>query len=440
MQDYYEIRYSPPSRLRLQDKEPVLRGRNKSHAAAYAVIAYVTAWLKYYYPAEFIAALIDRQQTSKGKAAYIKIARYVRHAKEDLGLDVLLPSVLKSSDSVTAIDGKTIAESLNTKGVDAQSIGNLLRLRSQGHLNSMDDFYKHSAGINKKAVQSWICIGAFDEFGIVRSQHLAAISEINKRLSLIANAEKRAQASGRKTKITYESKIKLDELLPDISELPDEVKYNLEKAYSGLYLTGHPLDKYQGTIHKIAAFPLSILDYEVNEDTGEIIPSNPNIRNGQSIRCICVISEIFKTQTRKKKEPMAILSIEDKTSIAKALMFPECWAKYKDEVDIINAFQIDGKISMSSTEEPVIFVSSIEKVKMKVTERIIVHCKNPNAVRDAFNYISGFKDAGSTENPVYIETPTMRVLLKPEYWIDKTLWDRYPKLDNPDISIKVAKW
>lgn len=387
-----------------------------------------------------MAALIDRQQTSKGKTAYIKIAKYVRHAKEDLGLNILLPSVLKSSDRVTAIDKSTIAESLMTKGVDAASLNALLTMRESGHLTSMNEFYKHSGGINKKAVQSWICIGAFDEFGITRSQHLASIAEINKRLSQVVNAQKRAEKSGRQTRITYESKVNLAEILPDIDELPDEVKYNLEKAYSGLYLTGHPLDKYQGIINKMQAAPLSILDYEINDQTGEVTPLNPNVKSGQAITCICVISEIFKTQTRKKKEPMAILSIEDKTSATKALMFPECWAKYKDRVDTVNAFKIEGKINISPSDEPVIFVSSIEKLKLHVMTRIIFHCDNPKAVEKAFAYISSFKGTGDMNCPVYIETGTMKVLLKSDYWIDKELFSRYPKPTDEGVKIEVTEW
>ena len=404
---------------------------NKSHAACYAVIAYVTAWLKYYYPAEFLAALIDKQLISKNSNAAVRVNRYIRHARDDFNINVLGPSINKSTQKVTALDKSTIAQSLLTKDVDLESIKNLMAQRENSEIESMEDFYRRCGSlVNKKAIGSWICSGAMDEFDIVRSQQLAGVPIVKKALSQIEAAQKRAEKSGKKSKITYESKIRFDEMIPQLNEISDETRLFLEKIYAGVYITGHPLDKYKGVMKNIAACPLSTLDYEINEDTNEIVLRNPNIINNQAITVVCIISEVFKTKTRKDGLPMAILTIEDHTMQAKALLFPDGYAEYKDTLNLTSAFKIQGRVKCAADEPPVIIVSSIEALELSMMTRIIFKCKNAEEVEAAFNEVKKVVGAGENASPVYIETDNMRVLLKSEYWVDETIFKQYSKSNN----------
>ena len=384
-----------------------------------------------------MAAQIDKQKTSKNANSQMRINRYIRHAQDDFHLTVLGPNINRSNEKVEATDKNTISQSLLTKDVDQASIAQVLSAREEREIESMDDFYRRlGKDVNKKAISSWICSGAFDDFGIVRSAALCAVPKMKDAISSVLAAQKRAAQSGRVSKITYDTKVKIDEFTPDIQEFPDETKYCLEKNYTGVYISGHPLDRYQGVMRNIQSIPLSSFEYEISEETGEVRMLNQNVRNGMSVTVVAILGSIMKTTTKDKGLPMSILTLEDKTMEIKGLLFPEAYEQYKDALNLTSAFKITGSAKISPDEPPVLIVKTLEPLDLAVMPRIIFDCKTEKEVKAVFAKIKGAKGAGDAVTPVYIDTNNLRILLKSEYWVDKDLFLGRNKFQN----VRVEEW
>jgi DNA polymerase-3 subunit alpha len=284
---------------------------NKSHAAAYAVVAYITAWFIYNYPTEFFAALMN--SVSKNKKI---VAQYIRYCEDVLGIEVLPPDINTSSEEFVPLKNGKILFSLSAKSTNIDSLDNICRERNtNGSFTNVEEFLvRCSKDITKQTFEALISIGAFNNLGVVKSRYLAAIDDIFDKLQKVKAAEKRFNTpskTGRAKRGTFDFSERFDigEFIPDINEFPKNIILNLEKKYIGLYLSGHPLYDYAFAIKNISNFKTTQLDYETDEDTGEII-TQFNVRNGQSVRFIGLLSDV-KVITTKAKALMAVCEVED---------------------------------------------------------------------------------------------------------------------------------
>ena len=268
---------------------------NKSHAAAYAVVSYRTAYLKTYYPPEFMAATLNSFLGNLDK-----VPEYINECKR-LNIEILSPSINKSYTKF-AVYGNTIRFGLGSiKNVGIGAVELIVKERKErGEYKSFTDFCERISGeaVNKKCIESLIKAGAFDEFGKNRATLIASYEGI---LDTIGNATKKniqGQVSifdiGSKDENLEENKYSYKEL----PELQEKELLSLEKEMLGIYISGHPLDKYIDAIKKVATInTLKMQNQEENQD-------------GKIVKYAGIITAIKKKYT-KKNTLMAFLTVED---------------------------------------------------------------------------------------------------------------------------------
>ena len=273
-------------------------GFNKSHSAAYALVAWQTAYLKAHYPAEFMAAMLTSVVDFNDKVAtYIELARR-------MGIAILPPDINASKANFT-VDGEAVRFGLAAvRNVGEQAISAIEAIReNEGPFLSMFDFCRRvsSTQINKRVVESLIKCGAFDSFGARRSQLLAVVGPT---LDAAARAQKDA-ASGQIGLFDDDEAETADLPLPDIPETPFSELLAWEKEITGFYITGHPLDVYRDIMQKLV--PLErILD--------------GGAKDRQLVRVAGLVAKA-KRITTKKGDTMAFVTLEDYTRDIETIVF-----------------------------------------------------------------------------------------------------------------------
>lgn len=290
---------------------------NKSHAAAYAVISVQTAWLKYYYPVEFMAALMTSVIDNSAKAS-----EYLYHCKE-LGIAVLPPDINKGWGEFTA-EGNNVRYGLYAiKSLGRPVIDKIIEERQiGGSYRTLQDFIERNAqrDINKRAVENLIKAGACDSLDGTRKQMtMTHVSMIDQVLS-----KKKTSISGQMSLfdlVSEEERADYEIRYPDVGEFPKEMMLGFEKEVLGIYLSGHPLEEYMDKIKKNVTVMAS--DFIREEETGAIkVKDNAHVIVGG------LISEKTVKFTRNNKA-MAFISIEDLTGTVEVIIFPKDYERYQ---------------------------------------------------------------------------------------------------------------
>lgn len=339
---------------------------NKSHAAAYAVVSYETAYLKAHYPVEFMAALMS---SVMGEPRHI--AAYIRNCKE-LGIEVLPPSVLHSRRKFIAKDGKIRFGLLAIKNVGSSIVDAIVEGRRGRDIDNLYDFIKsiEPSELNKKAIECLIKAGAMDEF----TQNRAAL------LAISDDAVGAAQSSARRISKDQISLFQLDsDIMEDVKtapELPNIQNFDkahllsMEKEMMGVYLSGHPLDKYRDLIDEnITANTAEIFDSNLSgdgENESEFIEERASGSNrfndGDTVIMAGMVGDLRHMITKSNQE-MARLTIEDYYGVITAIVFPRDYvkAKYVLENDAIVA--IKGTLSFKEDSDPEILVNKVTEIE-----------------------------------------------------------------------------
>ena len=339
---------------------------NKSHAAAYAVVSYETAYLKAHYPVEFMAALMS---SVMGEPRHI--AAYIRNCKE-LGIEVLPPSVLHSRRKFIAKDGKIRFGLLAIKNVGSGIVDAIVEGRRGRDIDNLYDFIKsiEPSELNKKAIECLIKAGAMDEF----TQNRAAL------LAISDDAVGAAQSSARRISKDQISLFQLDsDIMEDVKtapELPNIQNFDkahllaMEKEMMGVYLSGHPLDKYRDLIDEnITANTAEIFDSNLSgdgEDGSDFIDDRSSgtsrFNDGDTVIMAGMVGDLRRMITKSNQE-MARLTIEDYFGVITAIVFPRDYvkAKYVLENDAIVA--IKGTLSFKEDSDPEILVNKVTEIE-----------------------------------------------------------------------------
>jgi DNA polymerase-3 subunit alpha len=324
---------------------------NKSHAAAYAVIAYQTAWLKCYYPTEFMAALMSSIMIDEKK-----VAKYIEDCRK-MGIHVLPPNINDSYEKFS-VSGNSICFGLGAvKGLGKNAIATVIEARKEkGEFKSLRDFCERVdlKALNKRSIESLIKGGAFDDVGSSRAQMLA-VSEL---IVDQVQREKRDRLSGQMSLLDMAGlggsaeMINLkEEHFPHTAPFSKEERLALEKEVLGLYVTGHPLEKYEEILRKTVTLFSSMMDsYQDLKDAG--------IRDGQQVSIGGLIIEM-KTMMTKKGQMMCFLTLEDLYGRIEVVVFPKPYDEYRRYLKLDQPVIVKGRINYNEEAQTSVIAGQI---------------------------------------------------------------------------------
>lgn len=319
---------------------------NKSHAAAYAVISYRTAYLKRHFPGEYLSALMTSVLGN-----FTKLSEYLSEC-ETYGIHVLPPDINESRTVFHPKDGNIVFGLLALKNVGKQFIDSIIRERSERPFTNFEDFVKRMApyDLNKRMVEALIKAGAFDRLGDYRSQ-------------LLASFETLIETEQQKDKNNIAGQLDLFSMMdsepisvpkfsyPNIPEFSLKEKLLLEKEASGMYFSGHFIDNYEMQLHTLPHTPIS-----------EIL-NRESISENESAAIAGIVSSVT-VKTTRKNEKMAFFTIEDRYGEIECLAFPAQYQKLYTLLHNDTALYLTGKLSLrdGAEETPKLLVSTAQEL------------------------------------------------------------------------------
>lgn len=374
---------------------------NKSHAAAYAVVAFQTAYLKRYYPVEFMAALLNSFVDNTDKVAF-----YVQVLKK-IGIQILPPDINESYSYFTVVNGKIRFGLAAVKNVGLNATLEIVEDRKKnGRYTSIIDFFERidEMQLNKKAVESLIKAGAFDSFGVYRSQLLAVYEGIME--SIHRSREKNIKGQMSLFESDSESH-KIDYSLPDIKEFSKGVILSMEKETMGLYISGHPLDEYQDDIRRIANCTTRDLK---NSDDSFVKKS---AFDDQDVVLVGIV-ESKKIKFTKNNNMMAFVNLADLYGTIEVIVFPAVYERYSKFLSEDLPVIIKGKVSLREDEEPKILCDEVEPLTHRIREKLWLNVKEQKDVEKIKGILTKYKG----NIPVFIRYENKNLAAQKDLWVN----------------------
>ncbi|QGU96197.1 DNA polymerase III subunit alpha [Clostridium bovifaecis] len=393
---------------------------NKSHAAAYAVVTYYTAYLIYYYPTEFMAAMLNSVRGNSDK-----VAVYVRAAK-DMEIETLPPDINKSFGKFTVQNGKIRFGLAAIKNVGENPIEGIIKARKEkGEFTSFVDFCNKvdSNAVNKRMVESLIKSGAFDCFEVYRSQLLAVYEKV---IDSVSNQRKK-NIDGQVSlfsSLTEEFK-EIEIKYPSINEFDKKYKLSMEKEMTGLYLTGHPLEDYEELIkNQTSTRTIDILGGEALEEeildevSKHVEEENARVRDGDRVIIGGLITEVTRKIT-KNNTMMAFIKLEDLYSSIEVIVFPKTLSSFNALIQEDEIVLIKGRVTKREDEQSKVLCDAVEKLIKISTEKLYIQVNSNREVKNAMNELKAVSISNGGSVPIYICTKEekKKYLLSREYWI-----------------------
>ncbi len=400
----------------------------KAHSVAYAALAYETAWLKLYYPVEFMAALISSIMGNSNS-----VSLYIRECK-NLGIEILPPDVNESRDKFTVVNGKIRFGLAAVKNVGVNVIQDIIKAReSKGKFVSFTDFCQKvdSSVLNKRQIESLIKCGAFDFLNVYRSQLMKVYENI---IDSVVSQKKRNIEGQFSLFDTFSEENAgivevFDEYLPKIAEYNDKTILAMEKEMVGIYLSGHPLSEYEKELESTTTTNCSEIA-ELSDSTRE---SGTNLCDGSRI---ILGGIIIKKQNKitKNNNMMAFITLEDLFGTVEVIVFPKTYDKYKELLFEDNIVLIEGTLSIAEEDTPKLMSNRIYEIK-KNEEAFTDDINNKHGktrkklyikVRDKEHYKKVKKDLfaclhkclGNDCVVVYNESEKANMILPEKSWVD----------------------
>jgi len=330
---------------------------NKSHAAAYAVVSYQTAYLKCYYPVEFMAALLTSVMDNAGK-----VSEYIFTCRQ-MGIKILPPDINEGDAAFSVSDGSIRYGLSAIKGLGRPVIDSVVKIREQGGaFTSLKDFAERLSGkeVNKRTVESFIKSGAFDSLPGTRKQQMMMYVQI---LDEVAQSKKR-NLTGQLSLFDFadeEDKQEMEISYPDIGEYSKEQLLALEKEVMGIYVSGHPLESYEELLKKNVTH--NTLDFALDEETGET-----KVNDGDMAVVGGIIS-VKTVKTTRNNSMMAFITLEDMAGAVEVILFPKDYEKYKAYLSEDSKILVKGKITVEE-----------EKAAKIICQEVIPFDHNPKEV------------------------------------------------------------
>ena len=312
---------------------------NKSHAAAYAVVAYQTAFLKCYYPVEFMAALMTSVIDNPGQ-----VAQYIFHCRQ-LGISILPPDI-NVGEASFSVDGGAIRYGLTAiKGLGRPVIDEVVKERGRGgNYKGIKDLAARLTNkeINKRTLENLIKSGALDTLSGTRKQKMYVYATV---LDTVAE-EKKESVTGQISLfdiIAPEQKQAYDNQFPEVGEYSKEELLAFEKEVLGIYISGHPLEVYEAAMRKNVT--KTTLDFLVDEEAGAC-----KVLDG-SIELIGGMITARTLKTTRNNTLMAFLTLEDMVGAVEVIVFPRDYEKYKLLLNVDDKIYIRGKVAVEEDKQ-----------------------------------------------------------------------------------------
>lgn len=325
---------------------------NKSHAAAYSLVTYQTAFLKCYYEAEFLTAVLNNRITNIDE-----IKNYISYAKEE-GIKVLPPDI-NESIGYFSVKNNSIRYGLAAiKGIGIAAIESITAEREKnGRYLSFENFISRceSKVLNKRLVENLIYAGAFDSFGKNRAQLIAIYDELIDRVMIIAKQRESDQLSLFGDLLAEDDSFTVT--YPDIPEYDNKTKLSLEKNVTGVYVSGHPLDGFKSKFADCTFTTEMLANVEEDEDGNKIYT---DVKNDMPVYIGGIITASDKITT-KSGSNMAFVTVEDSYGAIECVFFPKTYAKFKDDLNVEQVVKLRGKLQIKD-ERVSILADSVVKV------------------------------------------------------------------------------
>ena len=324
---------------------------NKSHAAAYAVISYRTAYLKAHYTKYYMAALL-----SSVLGNFEKTAEYISEAAK-FGIKVLPPNINESGVSFTVVGNNIRFGLLALKNVGQQFIESIIAERKRGAFSSFEDFLdrmQNTPGLNKRQIESLIKSGAFDGMGAHRSQLYATYE---RQMDALADRG-RSEVSGQIDMFSaFEQEIETKGFeYPEMPEYSPKQLLMLEKESSGMYFSGHMLDDYKMSLSEIG--DISLTSDIIGADPDSADGAEPPITDGSKVRLAGIVSKI-SDMTTKKGEKMAFILLEDRVSEIELVIFPKVYSACSHIIQPEQGLLVSGSVQMRDEERPRVLADAV---------------------------------------------------------------------------------
>ncbi len=306
---------------------------NKSHAAAYAVVSYQTAYLKYYYPVEFMAALLTSVIDNSGK-----VAEYIYSCRQ-MGIQILPPDINKSVGTFSVENGNIRFGLTAIKSVGRPVIQAIIEERNErGEFKHLKDFIERMGGkeVNKRTIENFIKAGVFDSLGGTRKQFMMIYIQIMDQV----NQERKYSMTGQMSLfdlVDDEQKKEFEIPLPKVGEYEKENKLAFEKEVLGVYLTGHPLEDYEEKWRK--SISKTTLDFQLDDETGR-----SRVHDGAKEIVGGMITNKTIKYTRNNKT-MAFLTIEDLMGTVEVVVFPRDYERNQNYLNEDSKVFVKGRVS-----------------------------------------------------------------------------------------------
>ena len=326
---------------------------NKAHAACYAVVAVQTGWLKYYYPAEFMAAMMN---SVVGNAA--KVAAYIQYCRKK-EIPVLPPHVNFSDRKFTVETNKEGVKCVRMGMSGVKNVGNsavdaiVQERRLSGPYRDVFEFCRRidSEAVNKRAVESLIMAGCFDHMGATRLQCMRVFDQ-----ALEANSAKRRQNvvgqislfdMGQPT-----ADLAIEDIYPDVGEYPYKQLLSMEKEMTGVYVSGHPLDEYRKELEALEINTAWVAELKERPDAGIDEDGRQVVMGG--------ILTALRPKATKKGAMMGFITLEDLTGQIECLLFPRIFERYNKLLELDMPVLLTGHLSVREEEDTKLLVDVVE--------------------------------------------------------------------------------
>ena len=323
---------------------------NKAHAVSYAIVCYQTAWFKYHYPREYMAALLTSVLDSQAK-----VAEYIGECRDN-GIQLLPPDINASGADFTVSGGDIRFGLVAVKGVGRGVIQSLLAEReAHGPFTSFQDFCQRLSGadLNRRVLESLIKCGAFDSLGYKRSQLLEVYGQVldgvaqQRRKNLEGQFDLFGGGGG------DEPSAMATLVLPNIPEFDRHKLMAMEKETTGLYLTGHPMDEYREAARKAKAAPMGAILADFAKENGP-----ETYRDDQRVTLAGIVAA-SKTKTTKNNSLMAYVTLEDDTGAMELLVFARTLDRCGSYLKEGAAVCVEGRLSVRDEKSPQLLADAV---------------------------------------------------------------------------------